>query len=54
MKFLVVFCHPRRASPTGAIVTQLCVGVLNYCGSAEARREMFYDTTSDDARPAPP
>ena len=32
-----------------AIVTRLCVGVLDYCGIADARLELFYGTTSDDA-----
>ena len=32
-----------------AIVTQLCVGALDYCGFDGARLEMSYDTTSDDA-----
>ncbi len=29
--------------------TQLCIGVLNYCGIADARLEMFHDATSDDS-----
>ncbi len=29
--------------------TQLCVGVLNKCGIADARLEMNYGTTGDDA-----
>ncbi len=40
--------YAERSNDT-AIVTQLCVGVLNYCGIEDARLEMFYGTTSDDA-----
>ena len=40
--------YAERAYDT-AIVTQLCVGVPNFCGIEGARLEMFYCTTSDDA-----